>query len=65
MPLDDTCDCLPPKQLATVVGGLAGGGIWFLHVDSVSGAWVYGGVRRRVGGGVWFHCGNYMCGVCV
>ena len=39
-------------------GGLAGGGVWFLRVGSVSGARVCGGVRVRVGGGVWFPRGN-------
>ena len=40
------------------VGGLAGGGVWVLHVGSMSGALVSGGVRGRVGGGVWFPRGN-------
>ena len=43
--------------------GLVGGGVWFLHVGSVSGALVCREVRGRVGGGVWFPRDNCMCGV--
>ena len=39
------------------VGYLAGGGVWFLPIGSVSGASVCGGVRGWAGGGVWFHLG--------
>ena len=45
------------------------GGVWFLHIGSVSGA-VCGGVRGQVGGGVFFQHGNCMsmvtaCVVCM
>ena len=51
----------PCWQCVWCVGGLAGGGVFFLHIGSMSGAWVCEGV----GGGVWFPRGNCVCGACV
>ena len=44
---------------------VGGGGWWSGGGFSIFAILVCGGVRGRVGDGVWFPCGNDVCGVCV